>query len=387
MTHGMSGAVAERQVAKCRLVSSIVFLTAFVAGICMEPAGSYSQSRDTVRVCFAGDVMLARGVNGMIRKKGEAFLFEKIRPALSRYKYRFINLECPLTPLSYPPNKPYSFRADTGYIGILTAAGITHASLANNHIDDQTVKGAGDTYRVLEKNGIVPLGLKSVKDSICRPAELVLNGRRVAVFAALGLVMGSPNVWYCLDTLFLKSITAFKHDTPSAFVICYLHWGTEYRRFPSQEQEEIAGKLTAAGADMIIGHHPHVVESIRYYRGRPILFSLGNLIFDQHDRDARRGIIAGLTFRDGAVQIDIIPYDIVEDRPVPMESGERLRFKRTLLGLSPDISLVDDGDGWTVKETKPRRSRDPDSTGRRIFRRKGIGDSSSSPSTGSRKLR
>ncbi len=287
-----------------------------------------------------------------------------------------------MTALSYPPNKPYSFRADTGYVGILTAAGITHATLANNHIDDQTARGADDTYRVLEKNGITPLGMKSVKASICRPAELVLNGRRVAVFAALGLVMRSPNVWYCLDSLFLKSIRLYKHDNPSAFVVCYLHWGTEYRRFPSQEQEHIAGEPVDAGADMIIGHHPHVIESIRYYRGRPILFSLGNFVFDQHYPDARRGIIAGLTFLDGAVRIDIIPYDIVEDRPVPMETKERQRFKRALLRLSPDISLVDDGDGWTVKETKPRRSGDPDS---RIFHGRGEGDPPSSPSTGSGK--
>ncbi len=271
-------------------------------------------------VCFTGDVMLSRGVAAFVKKTGKDYLFAKIKPLLERYKYRFINLECPLTPLHYPPNKPYSFRADSSSVGILTSAGITHATLANNHIDDQTTAGAGDTYRILADNGIVGIGLKKSGQDTCNPAEILVGGRKIAVFAALGIDMNSPNEWYCLDSLFIRSIQIYKKANRSAYVICYLHWGIEYRKFSSRKQEEIARKLIDAGADMIIGHHPHVIESIRYYRGKPILYSLGNLVFDQHDPDTKKGIIAGLMVRDTTVKIDLMPYDIVRFRPVPIQA-------------------------------------------------------------------
>ncbi|MCL5268870.1 MAG: CapA family protein [Bacteroidetes bacterium] len=154
----------------------------------------------------------------------------------------------------------------------------------------------------------------------------------------------------------------YKHDNPSVYIICYLHWGTEYRRFPSQEQEQIAAKLIDAGADMIIGHHPHVVESIRYYRGRSILFSLGNLVFDQRDAITKKGIIAGLAVRDGKVQVEITSYNIEGYRPVPMPLEDRESFKESILKISGDISFVDDGYGWTVHEIESGKTIGSDTT-------------------------
>ncbi len=321
----------------------------------------YSQMLDTAAVCFTGDVMLARGVRGMIEKKGNDFLFEKIQPLLGRYKYRFINLECPLTTHSYPPRKLYSFRADTDIVSILTAAGITHATLANNHINDQTVAGARDTYRVLARNGIVPIGLRYASEDTCRPAEIVLGWKKIAVFGALGIDMKSHNVWYCLDSAFLRSVASYKRDNPSAFVVCYFHWGAEYRRHPTRGQERIARTLIDSGADMIIGHHPHVVESIRFHKGKPILYSLGNFIFDQRDAVTKKGIIAGLSVRGGKVRVQITPYNIVEDRPVPMNLEERQKFKETLHELSEGVDLADHGQGWKLEESEEERVRGSES--------------------------
>lgn len=171
------------------------------------------------RVCFTGDVMLSRGVAAIERKMGSDYLFSKIQPVLNRYNYRFINLECPLTPLHYPPDKPYSFRADSSSVGILTSAGITHATLANNHIDDQTTAGAADTYRILRDNGIAGLGLKTRDQDTCKPAEITVGDRKIAVFTALGIDMKSPNEWYCLDSLFIKSVGIYKKKSIG---ICYM---------------------------------------------------------------------------------------------------------------------------------------------------------------------
>jgi len=320
------------------------------------------ETKSVTRICFTGDVMLARGVSSKIRNKGKGFMFDSIRSALEQYKYRFINLECPITKLNYPPDKPYSFRADSNYLGILTSAGITHATLANNHIDDQRPAGALDTYNLLIENGITPIGLKSKNDTICRPAEIDLSKRKVAVFGALGIDMKLSNIWYCRDSHFLKSLELYKKKNPGSFVICYVHWGIEYYDHPSYDQILDAKKMIDLGADMIIGHHPHVIESIRYYKGKPILYSLGNMIFDQHDPDTKKGIIAGLTVEDSAVETEITPYNIKEDRPVPMEPNEKQNLKEYLLKISDDISLIDNSDGWTLAEKNKDQVAQSDTT-------------------------
>ncbi len=334
------------------LYSYLFLFIASLTCICAAPGEARSQSNDTVRICFTGDVMLGRGVRQKVDKEGKDFLFGKIAPVLQAYEYRFVNLESPLTVLNHPPRKPYSFRADTGFVTILTEAGITHAGLANNHIDDQTAAGANDTYKVLSKNGIVPLGLRFGNSDTCNPAEIRAGGRKVAVFAALGLDMKAANVWYCFDSLFARSVGSYKRNNPAAFVVCYLHWGEEYRRFPVPEQKRIATMLIDSGADMIIGHHPHVVESIRYYKGRPILYSLGNLVFDQRDAITKKGIVAGLAIAGSEVSVEIIPYDILEYRPILMPAKEREGFRKSLLRISSGIALTDDGPGWRLQEVR-----------------------------------
>ncbi len=303
-------------------------------------------------VCFTGDVMLSRGVRGDIEKYGVEYPFANIKSTLEKFKYRFINLECPITPLKHPPNKPFSFRADSGVVEALKFAGITHATLANNHIDDQTKAGATDTYNILSENGIVPIGLKLDRSASCLPAEIVLSNRKIVVFGALGIKMDCSNIWYCRDSVFQQSVAAYKKKNPSAFVICYFHWGVEYQRFPSHDQMEVARKMIDLGADMIIGHHPHVIESIQYYKGKLILFSLGNLVFDQHDPDAKEGIIADLNVLDTNIVVDLIPYNIKEDRPVPLQPEEMRKFKELLLKISNGVSLLDEVNSWRVTENQ-----------------------------------
>lgn len=305
--------------------------------------------KSEISVCFTGDVMLARGVKNRVRKNGKEFLFEKIQPVLDRFNYRFINLECPITPLAHLPDKPYSFRADSNFVGILCTARITHATLANNHINDQTTEGAQDTHDILQENGIVPIGLKRKNATYCNPAEINVGRRMLAIFAALGIDMKSSNIWYSGDSVFVNGIKQYREKNPSAFIVCYVHWGTEYLKFPSRDQVQSARTLIDAGADIIIGHHPHVIESIDCYKGKLILYSLGNLIFDQHDAETMKGIMAGLSFRDTTVEAEIIPYGIKDFRPVPLTAGERAPFKEALLSISRNISLDEKIDGWSVR--------------------------------------
>ena len=337
---------------RLKFVLVVFFIAALLIISCRKKTEVTSLQPKSQSVCFTGDVMLSRGVRGDIAKYGVEYPFAKIKPTLEKFNYRFINLECPITPLNHPPDKPFSFRADSSLVEVLKFAGITHATLANNHIDDQTKAGATDTYNILSENGIVPIVLKLSKSTACNPAEIVLNNRKIAVFGALGIKMDCSNIWYCRDSVFQQSVAVYKKKNPSAFVICYFHWGVEYQRFPSHDQVEAARKMIDLGADMIIGHHPHVIESIQYYKGKLILYSLGNLVFDQHDPDAKEGIIAGLSVMDTNIEVNLIPYDIRDDRPVPLQPSEMQGFKELLLKISNGVSLRDEGNSWRVSENQ-----------------------------------
>ncbi len=341
-----------RRGVKSPFILLVLAIAPLVLNSCKESRKEEAAHKSTVGICFAGDVMLSRGVKAKIARTGNEYLLSSIRPFLQEYKCRFVNLECPITGLNDPPDKPYCFRADSSEVGVLTFAGITHASLANNHIDDQTAAGATDTYRILNENGIAGIGLKRRGDTLCEPAEVNVGSRKVAVFGALGIPMNLSNIWYARDSLFLKSVQKYKLKNPASFVICYVHWGIEYRQLPSFDQTQLADQLIDLGADMIIGHHPHVIESISYYKGRPIFYSLGNLIFDQADPDTKKGIMVGLTFNDSSYQTELIPYDIREFRPVPITQDKKNGFKESLLNISDGIILTDDENGWTLRERK-----------------------------------
>ena len=311
---------------------------------------SQPSSQVEVSVCFTGDIMLSRGVRARIIKEGDECFSNSICPILRDYKYRFVNLECPITKLNHPPDKPFCFRADSSEVRVLTVGGITHATLANNHIDDQTKAGAADTYRILAENSITAIGLRLREDTLCKPAEIAIGTKKIAVFGALGIPMNVSNVWFASDSLFLRSVHTYKMQNPNSFVVCYIHWGIEYRHVPSSDQVRLAEQLVDLGADMIVGHHPHVVESIHYYKGRLIFYSLGNFIFDQADPETKKGIVVGLTFGDASYVTKVIPYDIKDFRPVQLNQEEKNKFRDELVKLCDDVVLTDDPRGWILTE-------------------------------------
>lgn len=304
-------------------------------------------------VCFGGDVMLSRGLTQTISQNGNEYVFQSIGHVLKEYEYRFINLECPLTSVSNPVEKQFSFRADTTSINVLRFGSITHASLANNHAFDQHFAGTVDTYTRLAGNNIIPFGFNPGERKACLPVEVLINNNKVAVFGASGLELSaeeSQHLCSCNSPGLTGLITTYQRQNPGAFIVCYLHWGIEYSEFAASDQEVIARKLIDAGADMIVGHHPHVVQSITYYKGKPVFYSLGNLVFDQHRHGTREGIMAGLDVADGKPRIKVIPYRIENNRPVEMDKGEREEFKKHLLSISKDVSLMDTDGGWALAE-------------------------------------
>jgi len=277
---------------------------------------------DGLTIVFTGDVLLDRGVRPYAEREGVETLFAGVDSVFRQADAVVINLECPLTDTATPVNKHYIFRADTRWAGDLKKAGITHAAMANNHTNDQGRQGLLSTYNQLKNSGIVPLGFGYSQQERLQPVVIRKDGVEVALFNSVTVPLEN---WYDLDdrpgicqanaSTLANAIRAYHADHPQAKIIVVLHWGPELQTLPSIQQRADANVLISAGADAIIGHHPHVVQPLRYIDGKPVFFSLGNFVFDQTPPIANQAVMAQLTIRSDTIISSSIPVQIRNCKP------------------------------------------------------------------------
>lgn len=315
------------------------------------------QRTDRHTVCFTGDVLLDRGIDAIVKAKGNSHISNAIEYILSPYQYRVINLEGPLTSHKNPLNKSIVFGARPELVTVLQESNITHTSLANNHVNDQQNQGREDTYQTLASAGIAVMGINTKDHAPCLPAELTaVNNNKIAIFSFLDLSLSSEEingVCACGADNLATKIWEYKNNHPNTVVICYIHWGTEYNPFPAMSQQQTARLLIDAGADAIIGHHPHVIQKIDYYRGKLVLYSLGNFVFDQLHPDTRTGIVAGFDVKDNTLEAVVTPYRIQDGRPVVLSGEESKAVISKLESMSGTVRFIKkDKQCWTLREIK-----------------------------------
>nr|WP_302827674.1 CapA family protein [Bacteroides finegoldii] len=112
-----------------------------------------------------------------------------------------------------------------------------------------------------------------------------------------------------------EEITNFKRQNPQSYIVVILHWGVEYQPFPTLVQRKGAHSLIRAGADAIIGHHPHIIQKEEYYDGKPIFYSLGNFVFDQHKPETTQSLIVQLNFTTTECNVQLHPVVINHCKP------------------------------------------------------------------------
>ncbi|MAF79662.1 hypothetical protein CL629_01130 [bacterium] len=293
---------------------------------------------------FVGDVMLSRGVGAqMLRRQDFYYPFRRIALTLRGADFVFANLEGPISNRGINQGSEYSFRADPRVVDGLKFAGFDVLSLANNHALDWGREAMFDTIDILETNDVYTAGAGENLDLANQPAVLCVedgtskyieisryrdsemsryrdgeilgyrdgenfcSGISVAVFAytnlyPLGLVAKEDYSGVSDFRLvrILKDIRAIRDEVD--FVVVSYHWGEEYAEESNEEQSMLAHAIIDAGADFIIGHHPHVVQEIEKYKDGWIAYSLGNFVFDQDFSDeTMRGAILRVLVRDGRV--------------------------------------------------------------------------------------
>ena len=280
---------------------------------------------DSLTVCFTGDVLLDRGVRTTIEKAGVSSIFENVASLFLSSDAVVINLECPATDTISPLNKQFIFRANPEWLPVLHRQGITHAAMANNHIMDQGYGGITDTYNHLKTSEITPIGYGDTQHEACTPCIIEKNNIKVALFNSLLLPVEN---WICLAqntgicqapiNQLCERIEAYKGDHPDHWVVVMLHWGVEFQKIPTPLQRKNARQLIDAGADAIVGHHPHVIQNEEIYNGKPIFFSLGNFVFDQTSDDRSTGLAISIKFKRSALTFEKHFVKINRGIPVPI---------------------------------------------------------------------
>ena len=275
-----------------------------------------------ITLMLVGDIMLDRGVKYMVDKYGVGyykFPFLKITSYLDEADILFGNLESIISDKGVRVGSIYSFRADPKAVEGLIYAGFDVVSVANNHSLDYTREGLEDSIMRLKENGIAILGAgysqKEAYGVLIKELDgikigfLAYTNSGVPVFAATEERSGVAWVdWNNLEEI-LEDIRLAKAKTD--VLVVSLHAGIEYEKMPTEPfQIEFAKAAIDAGADMVIGHHHHVVQPIEQYKQGWIFYSLGNFVFDQcFSEETMEGKIVKVLLDNGKIK-DVIPVDI-----------------------------------------------------------------------------
>lgn len=278
---------------------------------------------DSVSVTITGDILLDRGVRKVIEQKGTDAVFSPFVDSVFQSSDIVIgNLECPATKIKEPSFKQFIFRAEPEWLFTLKRHGITHLNLANNHSVDQGRAGLVDTRENVVSAGMIPIGAGRTMEEAARPVLLTSSPRKVYVLASLQLALENfaylsekPSVSQeDFDTL-VERVRHLRSSDPDSYIIVTLHWGGEHTLQPVTIQRVRAHQLIDAGADALIGHHTHTLQTIEEYKGKPIYYSIGNFIFDQWKPVNTKACMVKLTITKESSHVETIPVEIIKCVP------------------------------------------------------------------------
>ena len=277
--------------------------------------------RDT-RIVFGGDVMLSRFVGRLARSRNDpAWPLRDLAPVLAAADIAFVNLEAPFSDRGGLVESGMVFKAEPEMVQALQLAGIDIVSTANNHSRDRDRYGVEFTLDWLAQHGIAAVGSAKSADETHAGTVLTRHGTRFGFLAytydqANGVHKDFDDRIATMDIAQMKTDVA-KMLTRADVAIVSMHAGIEYAPHPNAQQTAFAHAAIDAGASIVVGHHPHVVQNWERYGPGVIFYSLGNLVFDQFQRiETQHGLLAEVTFAGAKLtDAEVIPVDIVRTAP------------------------------------------------------------------------
>jgi poly-gamma-glutamate capsule biosynthesis protein CapA/YwtB (metallophosphatase superfamily) len=293
---------------------------------------SSEKSRDTnitpLRLVFVGDIMLSRTVGDVITQKGPDFPFEHVHDILKEGDITMGNLESPIsnlnTTICNKQIKIYCFKSSPESTNGLVYAGFDIVTLANNHALDYGPAVLNDTLLHLSDRGIQFTGVQQSDGEDVQNAVILHDPRMNVAYLGFNDIWLVNNVssysdsiyprpWNASEEMVIQSVK--RAQSQADIVVVNFHFGKEFNFTHEKRQEELAHAAADAGADIIIGHHPHVIQDVEIYHGSIIAYSLGNFIFDIKGNGAREGAILRVEIDPNSKEITGYSFDKVYANP------------------------------------------------------------------------
>lgn len=269
----------------------------------------------TVTLVFGGDVTLSDHFEDVIGTN-YSLPFAQL-PEYQDADLAMVNLENPLTRSTLRrPNKQFNFKADPEAVKVLTEGGIDIVNLANNHTMDYGEPGLMETIATLDQAGIKTVGAGRDMKEARRPSIIEVKGQRIAYlgyydadFHAATETLAGTNPRY--DQQVAADIKAIRDQVD--WVVVNYHWGVELAEYPGDWQIDLARFTIDQGADVVIGHHPHTLQGAEIYKGRPIVYSLGNFIFGGNSRaDYETAVLRVALNANHQMKVEFLPVEVTQ---------------------------------------------------------------------------
>jgi poly-gamma-glutamate synthesis protein (capsule biosynthesis protein) len=300
---------------------------------------SAQTASSTIRILFTGDIMLDRAVAKRAQRDGFDSLFA---PLVAPLGHLFVgndmvigNLEGSMTDnqsISQQDHSILRFTFDSSYAVDLSGIGFTGFSLSNNHSLDFGQDGFDQTQKNLADAGLISFGSPLNDRSLS--SKITLKGKSVCFVGYLQLFRPDPT----------PVIDEIKRLRPQCdLLVTTAHWGVEYSLIEDAEQKELAHRFIDAGADMIIGSHPHVVEPLEVYHGKAIFYSLGNFMFDQDfSYNTEHGLAIEIEHNASSTKFALIPITIRKEQASISAADDRSRVLGVVVSGAKENGLSDD---------------------------------------------
>jgi poly-gamma-glutamate synthesis protein (capsule biosynthesis protein) len=291
-----------------------------LAGVLLAAAGSAAEQQpppDEITIAAVGDIMLGHRAEPYLTREGPGYPFVSVLPVLQQAHLVIGNLESPISSRGTAvENKKFTLRVAPVAVAALKAAGVRVVTLANNHTMDFGPLALQDTLKILGENDILYAGAGMNLEDARAPAFLKVGNLTLA-FLSYSLTFplefyaspGRPGTAPGYREFVKKDIQ--KVRSVADLVVVSFHWGAELMTTAKDYQRELGRLSIDWGADLVLGHHPHILQELELYRGRLIAYSLGNFVFGSESDKTNTSIILLCTFKGKSlVRIEAVPLDV-----------------------------------------------------------------------------
>jgi len=320
--------------------------------IVKEPADEEPAVEEPVdtTLAFAGDTLLVKEVLANYESKGTdgiidpAYqqLFQTADIAMLNEEFPFSNQGTAMA------NKQYTFRINPEYVNWYTGMGIDLVSLANNHALDYGKDALNDTFSTLDQAGIKYVGAGSSKERAKEIQILEKNNKKFGFLAASRVIPvtswnideGQPGLFCTYDpSQLVEEISKAKQTCD--YVVVYVHWGIERQSKPTEYQVNMAKQYIDAGADLVLGTHPHVLQGFEFYKGKAIVYSMGNFVFSKNI--ASTMALKVVVTPDNQTQIQVLPGKAENAYTRLCEGTQRQEILEYLTSISINATVDEQG--------------------------------------------